>query len=163
MCFWRNTTISTCMVGKVLVSCVLLTPGIEPAELSIFISTCIVGKVLVSCVLLTPGIEPAELSIYICTCMVGKVLVSCVLLTPGIEPAERPSHSYRNLRPLPAGCSVIWNNQKLLVFFKKIFDLCDMYLWSAAILKLDSHPKDNKGPAHASCSCPKNHHLDHRS
>lgn len=41
------------------------------------------------------------------TLIVGYVLFSGVLLTPGMLPADLPSHSYRNLIALLAGCSII--------------------------------------------------------
>lgn len=45
---------------------------------------------------------------FINTWMVGNVFFSGVLLIPGILPADLPSHSYRNLKALGAGCSIIF-------------------------------------------------------
>ena len=47
--------------------------------------------------------------------MAGNVFESAVLLAPGMEPAERPSHSYRNLSALDAGCSRIFTYALLLI------------------------------------------------
>ena len=75
------------------------------------------------------------------TLMVGNVLFSFVLWVPGMLPADLPSHSYRNLRPLEAGCSTmstymslgpLWNG--LLLFEWGLF-LCRGTNFSSTISK----------------------------
>ncbi len=38
---------------------------------------------------------------------------------------------------------------------------CYMNIWGVAVLELDSHPGNNKGPDHAPCAGPYTHPLDH--
>ena len=55
---------------------------------------------------------------------------------------------------------------KLFSYFQQNFiDVCVlcicMNLYSVAVLWLDSHPDNNKGPDHEPCACPKTHTIDH--